>query len=133
MPSFDVDAQPVYIFALGDEYVFKQYFEQNDVFDALEEYYQSDEYRFEVPPEELDAVMETLEEYFFEPVVVEDVDEFCVVKEQYTEHAEILRNAVVKWQRRGYNFFLMKDPRSVDQALEHGATRIEETDLEVGL
>jgi hypothetical protein len=65
-------------------------------------------------------------------VVVEDLDEFCVVKEQYTEHAEILRNAVVKWQRRGYNFFFMKDPRSVDQALEHGATRIEDTDLEVG-
>jgi hypothetical protein len=133
MPSFDVDTRAIYVFDTGDEYIFKQYFEEQDLFEKLQDWYNSEEYRFEIPPEEFDEVAEILENYYYEPTLVDEIDEFCVVKDQYTEHAEILRNSVAHWQRQGYNFFLMKDPTSVDQAIENGATPVEDTDLKAGI
>jgi hypothetical protein len=66
-------------------------------------------------------------------VVVEDVESYCVVKERYIANAEILRESVVNWQRRGYNFFLLPDERAVTAALEAGATRAVDVDLALGL
>ena len=56
-----------------------------------------------------------------------------VVKEKYTEHAEILRSSVANWERDGQRFFLLKDERSVRLSEEQGATPIEETNYVVGL
>lgn len=56
-----------------------------------------------------------------------------MVKDQYTEHKDILRNSVIHWGRDGYNFFVMQTPQAVERAVEQGATRIEETDLVLGL
>ena len=132
--SDDASGRPVHVFPLDRTYVFKRYFGENDCFDALNEFYDGDEYRFEVPEREWDDVVDTLHEYGYEADVVEDVEAFVVVKEQYTKHAEILRNSVENWSRRGYNFFLMKDPLSVERAVqEQGATPAAETDLAVGL
>ena len=61
--------------------------------------------------------------------IVEDVGAFSVVKEQYSKHADILRNSVMHWTRDGYHFFVMQDPIAVEQ----GATRLENTDLVLGL
>jgi len=133
MPSFDVDSRPIHVFDFGEEYVFKQYFEETDLFEKLQDWYNSEEYRFEVPEAEFEEVSEILEEYYYNPEIVDQIDEFCVVKEQYTEHADILRNSVAHWQRQDYNFFLMKDPASVDQAIENGATPIKDTDLKAGI
>ena len=134
MTSFDVDREPVYVFELDHAYVFRRYFELNEVFDELRDYYDADEYRFEVPEPDWDDTVEVLRTYYFEPEVVEDVAGFVVVKEQYTKHAEILKNSVAHWTRRGYNFFLMKDPLAVERAVqEQGATPASETDLVVGL
>ena len=134
MTSFDVDREPVYVFELDHAYVFRRYFELNEVFDELRDYYDADEYRFEVPERDWDDVAEVLREYYYEPEVVDDVEDFVVVKEQYTKHAEILKNSVANWSRRGYYFFLMKDPLAVERAVqEQGATPVAETDLAVGL
>lgn len=132
--SDDASGRPVYVFVLDRDYVFKCYFGENDLFDAISEFYDNDEYRFEVPEREWDAAVETLREYGYAPEIVEDAEEFVVVKEEYTKHAEILKNSVENWTRRGYNFFLMKDPLSVERAVEeHGATPATETDLAVGV
>lgn len=127
------DTQRVYVFEVEDTYLFKQYFTLNEIFDELREYYNGEEYRFEVPVEDFSAVADVLESYAYEPVFVEDFEEFCVVKEEYTAHAEILRNAVLNWSRDGYNFFVMKNLRAVDEAVEQGATRIDETEFVVGI
>lgn len=82
-----------------------------------------------MPAEKFPAVKERLSEAYFEPVVIEDLEAYCVVKEQYTEHADILRDSVAKWERRGHLFFLMKDELSVMEALEQEAQRLAETDL----
>ncbi|WP_227380648.1 hypothetical protein [Haladaptatus halobius] len=123
------------VFELTDKYVFKQYFDQRPLFNALQEYYNRDAYRFEVLHADFGTVRDQLEEYYYEPVIIagDDRAEFCVVKEQYTPYKEILRNAVMHWTRDDHNFFLMKDHLSVDQAVEHGATRLTETDFVLGL
>lgn len=134
MAEFDVDAEPIFVFELDGTYVFKHYFEREDVFEAVADYYDREAYRFEVPRREWGDVAATLREFFYEPEVVEDVDDFVVVKEAYTEHAEILKHSVANWSRRGYNFFLMKEPHWVERAVQaHEATRVAETDLVVGL
>jgi len=133
MPTFDVDAERITVFRIDDEYLFSYYFDREDVFESLREYYNEDEYRFEIPAEDFDTVRAQLEDEFFEPVVVEDLDPYCVVKEQYTEHAEILKQSVLNWERRGHLFFLMKDELAVKDAVERGATPIEETDFVLGM
>jgi len=133
MPSVEADRDPIHLFEVGEEYFFAHFFERTDVFEHLADFYKDDEFRFEIPSSELDAVCDYLRDQWFEPVIVEDVEPFCVVKEQYTKHAEILKRSVMHWARREYNFFVMKDPIAVDRAVELGATRIEDTDLVVGL
>lgn len=133
MPTFDIEAERLTVFHIGDEYLFTHYFDRDDIFEQLQPYYDSDAYRFEVPAEEFDEVRELLTEEYFEPVVVEDLDPYCVVIEKYDPHADILRNSVVNWERRGHKFFLLKDELSVKEALEQGARRIADTEFALGL
>ena len=133
MSEFKVVRKPIYVFRIDDAYLFKHYFDRDDLVSELNDYYNREKYRFEVPQEEFPAVTELLEKNDFDLQIVNELEEFCVVKEEYTEHSEIPRNSVLHWNRDGYNFFLMKDPIAVDQAIEQGATRIEATDLVLGI
>lgn len=67
------------------------------------------------------------------PIRVDNIEEYAVVREQYTEHKEILRNSVMNWSRDGYNSFVMESSRAVEEAVEQGATRVEESNLVLGL
>ena len=133
MPTFDVDPTQLVVFKIDDEYLFSHYFDQQDVFDALQEYYNDNAYRFEVPAAEFDTVSNRLEDAYFEPAVVTELEPYCVVIDKYDEHAEILKNSVANWERGGKRFFLMKDDLAVKEAVERGATLISETDFVVGL
>lgn len=133
MPSSDIDPERINLFDVGDRYLFKHYFERTDLFDALSEYYNGDEYRFEVLTDELEVVRDALDERYYELVAIDDPEPYCVVKEQYTSHAAILRNSVAHWSRDDHNFFLMKDELSVREALEAGAKPISETSFVAGL
>lgn len=133
MPRFDVDAERINLFEISDQYLFKQYFDRTDLFEEFSEYYNDEAYRFEIPPDDLKTVRERLSEAYFEPVIVEDPEPFCVVKEKYTGHAEILKRSVAHWERRGHLFFVMKDELAVREAVERGAERIEETEFVLGL
>lgn len=134
MAATDVEGEPVYVFVLDGTYVFKYYFGSQDLFDALSDYYDGEEYRFEVPERDWESAAEALRDHGYGPVVVDEPVEFVVVKEQYTKHAEVLKHSVENWTRRGHHFFLMKDPLAVERAVrEHGATPASETDLAVGV
>jgi hypothetical protein len=133
MSTFDVEPERLVVFEVDEEYVFSQYFEQKDVFEDLREYYSDTEYRFEVPEAEFDAVRERLEDAYYDPVVVTDLEPYCVVIDRYDEHAEILKRSVATWERRGKRFFLMADDLAVKEAVERGATRVGDTDFVVGL
>lgn len=133
MPSFDVEAERITVFRVGDEYLFSHYFDRTDVFEALREFYDEDAYRFEVPAEEFDEVRRRLSEAYYEPEVVEELEPYCVVTEKYAEHADVLRNSVLHWERRGHRFFLLEDELAVREAVEQGATRLVETEFVLGL
>ena len=128
------DREPVHVFVLDRAYVFKHYFEREDVFAALSDHYDHDAYRFEVPERDWDDVAETLRSYRYAPEVVEDPADFVVVTEQYAPHADILRASVADWTRRGHRFFLLPDLMAVERAVaDHGATPVGETEFVVGL
>lgn len=133
MPALDVDREEIRLFHVGDEYLCSRYFDRTDLFEQLREYYDRDNYRFAVPAAALEDVRELLEAPYFDPVLVDDLEPYCVVTEQYTKHADILRRSVASWGREGHLFFLVEDQVAVEAALEQGATRIAETDFVVGL
>ena len=131
MPSFDVDREQVNLFRVEDRYLFKQYFDQDKVFTALRDYYNQDDYRFEVPPDAVEEVKQVLREHMFEPVVVDAPAEFCVVYPKYTDHPDVLfKAAVLQRSKRDKHLFLLKDQLSVEQAVNNGATRLADTDLD---
>ena len=131
MPSFDVDREQVNLFRVEDRYLFKQYFDQDTVFTALRDYYNQDDYRFEVPPDAVEEVKQVLREHMFEPVVVDAPAEFCVVYPKYTDHPDVLfKAAVLQRSKRDKHLFLLKDQLSVEQAVNNGAKRLADTDME---
>ncbi len=133
MGDIERSREPIYVFKIDGEYLFSHYFHQTDIFSELSEYYNDDEYRFEIPEDDFPRVLELLEENHYKPIRVDDIEEFAVVKEQYTKHKDILHNSVIHWSRDGYNFFVMQTPQAVERAVEHGATRLEEIELVLGL
>jgi hypothetical protein len=132
MPSFDVDGERINVFELDEFYVFKHFFEMDDAFNAVRDYYNGEEYRFEVPKDELSEVKDRLADYFYELEVVDDIKEFCVARRKYSDHPKLLfRNAVDVRSRGEYKIFVMKDELGVEQALMHEPQRLMESDLEI--
>jgi hypothetical protein len=57
--------------------------------------------------------------------------EFCVVYPKYTDHPDVLfKTAVLQRSKRDKHLFLLKDQLSVEQAVNNGATRLADTDLD---
>ena len=133
MPSFDVDTTEIAAFEVEEPnlYIFSQYFDNDEVFAELSEYYDNDHYRFEVPADDLDQVEAVLEEYFYElrRVGPDEIEPYCVVKRKYTDHTDILQNSVFHTSRGDWNVFVMKDRLSAEQALEQGASPLAELDI----
>jgi hypothetical protein len=132
-PTSDISPEPVHLFRAGNEYLFSAYIDNELVFAELREHYEETEYRFEVPVDALETVREQLVEAGFEPIEVTALEPYCVVIERYDEHAAILRQSVATWERRGHRFFLLPDKLAVTDAVDRGATRLEETEFVVGL
>jgi hypothetical protein len=128
-----IGPDPVLLFRTGDEYLFTAYIDHEAVFDDLQQYYNRTEYRFEVPVDAFETVCERLSDAYFEPVEVTDLGPYCVVIESFEEYAAILKRSVATWTRRGHRFFLMASELAVNDAVERGATRLDETEFVVGL
>lgn len=120
----------VNVFEVDEFCLFKHYFDSEAVFDRLKQYYNNQQYRFEVPPDEFDDLRSFLEEHGYELVVVDVLEAFVVVVEKYTAHPDnIFKASVIQRTVDGYNCFLLTDRSAVEQAVRDGATRLPETDL----
>jgi hypothetical protein len=131
MPA--TDSRTITAFHLGEEYVFAHYFERDHVFDRVREHYDDDGYRFEVPADTFEDVHEFLAAEGYRVDVVEDPEPYCVVIERYDPHADVLRESVANWERRGHLFFLLPDDHAVQAALDAGATPVAETEFALGI
>lgn len=129
MPTFDVEREEITAFEVDSTYLFKQYFDRDDVFYALQSYYNRDKYRFEVDEDDLEDVRQILDENFYDLKIADALTNYCVAVEQGADYSDILRNAVLTRRRSGYVVFMMKDLLSVEQAVEQGAQRLSETEI----
>ena len=119
-------------FPIGGRVYFKHYFDDRDIFSELSSYYNSSEYRFELPMDALPEVRGFLDDEGYGLVVVSEPREFAVVKRKFTEHPDsIFRNSVVMRDTSDFHVFLMKDRDAVEQALINGASRLSSTDLDI--
>ena len=119
------------VFPVEDAYLFRHYL-ADDAFAELREYYDRYEYRFSVPVRRWDRARDALERHGYEPVVVDDVEPYAVVKRKYSDHPDVLFSAAVFDRDVGrFNCFVLKDRESVEEAVEGGATPVGETDIEV--
>jgi len=132
MPEFRRSGRErVNAFQVGERYLFKHYFEGAAVFQRLEEYYNNQQYRFEVPPAEYEEVQSFLSAHGYDLTAVEFPEEFVVVVEKYTAHPEnIFKESVMQRSPDGYNCFLVTDRAAVEQAVSDGATRLTEVAVE---
>jgi hypothetical protein len=122
----------IHAFPIDEQFLFKHYFEQAEVFEYLKRFYNGSEYRFEVPAEQYPDVTEFLGDYGYGLVTVEDVAEFVVVVEKYTAHPDnVFEESVYHGSEPGYIVFLMKDRAAAERAVNNGATPLRDTDLSV--
>lgn len=133
MPEFHrANLERVNAFAIDDGYLFKYYFDHDEVFAKLGKYYNNQQYRFEVPAASFEEIVDFLSGYGYGLVVVEHLDPFAVAVRKYTEHPEnIFKGSVLHRSVGDFNVFLLKDHKTVERAVEQGATPIEGTDLEI--
>ena len=129
MPTFDVEQEEITAFEFGQTYLFKQYFDKDDLFQQLQEHYNSDKYRFEVPGGEISKVRQILDSFFYELKIADEPMDYCVVQDKQVDSSDILRNSVANQRQGNYEIYLMKNEMSVGQAIEKGATRLKKADL----
>jgi hypothetical protein len=111
--------------------LFKHYFDGKEVFVRLKRYYNNQQYRFEVPSGEFEAIRSFLAEHGYGLVVVDAIEAFVEVVKQYTKHPNNFFNAsVLQRAADGYNYFLMTDQKAVEDAVHEGAIRLTNTDLQ---
>ena len=123
--------EPVFVFEIGEEFLFRHYFQGRDVFKRMQRYYNQRKYRFEVPPDQFDAVKSFLDDYGYTLVVVEETDTFVVVVKKYTTYpGSIFKNSVIQRSQGDYNCFLMKDKSAVEQATHNNGYRLTDTSLD---
>lgn len=131
MPTFNVDREEITAFEFDGRYIFKQYFEKDDLLQELEQYYNTDRYRFEIPDGSLLEVSQVLDDDFYGLKIADNIFPYFVVQQKEADSSTTLRNAVVSRQQRNQDIFLMKDKLSVKQAVEQGASRGKESGLTI--
>ena len=123
--------EQVNVFIVDGLVLFKHYFEAERAFDRLKQYYNHEEYRFEVPAEDFTGIRSFLQECGYGLVVIDVPESFVVVVKKYTRHPEnIFKESVARRTVDGYTCFLMVDQSAVDRAVQNGAIRLTDTDFE---
>ena len=122
--TFDVIPKRKHItfFKLGKLWVFKQFFDNSVVFNALLDYYNKDLYRFEFKSTGArNNALKLLERNGFDYDLVEDLKGYVVELPKSAKYAQILKNSVAFKETANERIFLMKDLAAVEEAVGLGA------------
>ena len=110
------------LFKLGKLWVFKQFFDNRALFNALLDYYNKDLYRFEFKSiGARNNALKLLERNGFDYDLVEDLKGYVVQLSKTSKYAPILKNSVAFKEAANERLFLMKDLASVEEAVGLGA------------
>jgi len=124
----------VNVFAAGDRYLLRHYFESERIFETLEPYYHPARHRFEVPADAFGDVVGVLSGHGYDVTVVDDPARFAVAVRKYTDHPEVVfERAVLEVSTGAHNVFVLADDDAVERAVADGATRLRNTPLQLRL
>lgn len=119
-------------FAVDDYYLFKHYFEGDEVFARLGRYYNNQQYRFEVPAGDFESIQSFGANHGYGLVAIDQasIPEFVVVVRKYTDHPDnIFKASVTHRASENYNCFLMTNQNAVERTVTKGALRLTQTSL----
>ena len=122
--TFDVIERRKHVtfFKLGKLWVFKQFFDNHELFNALLDYYNKDLYRFEFKSiGARNNALKLLEKNGFDYDLVEDLKGYVVELSKTTKYSLILKNSVAFKETANERIFLMKDLAAVEEAVGLGA------------
>ena len=122
--TFDVieRRKRITIFKLGKLWVFKQFFDNRALYNALLDYYNKDLYRFEFKSTGARTnALKLLEKNGFDYDLVEDLKGYVVELSKTSKYAPILKNSVAFKETANERLFLMMDLAAVEEAVGLGA------------
>ena len=122
--TFDVIERRKHItfFKLGKLWVFKQFFDNHELFNALLDYYNKDLFRFEFKYiGSRNNAIKLLEKSGFDYDLVEDLKGYMVQLPKHARYAQILKSSVAFREIANERIFLMKDMAAVEEAVGLGA------------
>lgn len=126
--TFDVipHRKHIIVFKVGKLWVFKQFFENRELFNALSGYYNKDQYRFEFKSTGArNNALKILERNGFDYDLVEDLQGYVVQLPKNVKYAQILKNSVATKETVNERIFLIKDLAAVEEAIGLGAQIVE--------
>ena len=126
--TFDVieRRKRITFFKLGKLWVFKQFFDNRELFNALLEHYNKDLYRFEFKSTGArNNALKLLERNGFDYELVEDLKGYVVQLPKNAKYAQILKNSVAFKEAANERLFLMKDLAAVEEAVDLGVKIVE--------
>ena len=114
------------VFKVGKLWVFKQFFDNKEIFKALLAYYNQDNYRFEFKTtSERNNALKVLERNGIDYDLVEDLQGYAVKLPKFAKYTQILKNSVATKETATERIFLMKDLAAVEEAVGVGAEKME--------
>jgi hypothetical protein len=122
--TFDVveRRKRITIFKLGKLWVFKQFFDNHELFNALLDHYNKDLFRFEFKSTGArNNALKLLERNGFDYDLAEGLKGYMVQLPKSAKYAQVLKNSVAFRETANERLFLMKDLAAVEEAVGLGA------------
>ena len=126
--TFDVvpRRRRITVFKVGKLWLFKQFFDNKEIFKALLGYYNQDNYRVEFKTiADRNNALKVLERNGFDYDLVEHLQGYAVKLPMFAKYAQILKNSVASKETATERIFLMKDLAAVEEAVGVGAEKME--------
>src|SRR5271157_4887297 len=119
----------VNVFKVGKLWLFKYFFDNRNLFEALLDHYNKDLYRFEFKSTGArNNALTLLERNGFDYDLVENMQGYVVKLPKFAKYAQILKNSVAFKETSSERIFLMKDLVAVEEAVGQG-TKIAEGEV----
>jgi hypothetical protein len=125
MPTFDVVPRHirVTIFKLDKLWVLKHFFDDKEIFKALLDYYNQDQYRFEFKSVGArNNALKILERNGFDYELVEELTGYVVQIPKSAKYAQIQKNSVATKETINERIFPMRNLAAVEEAMVLGAS-----------